>query len=212
VAFCDQLASHGLRAAALNLSVGWPANHGEGTAPDWGPYAPLADAIKRGNHVLVVHEYWDERGPWFNEGWWCNRIKHCPYYIPIIIGECGIDKYVADASVSPEMRGWMGWMNAQAYASQVREYCAMMEQDVRIQGVCLYTTDFGHPWDSFDTYPAQWELEQVFVEAKDWEDAGSPTTGPSTPAPEPAPDDICAELASIILQLIALAAKCKEQG
>src|SRR5690606_4228720 len=58
VAFLDECKRRGLRACALTLSVGWPANTGDGTPPDWSPYEEVHAAIVRGNHFLTLHEYW----------------------------------------------------------------------------------------------------------------------------------------------------------
>jgi hypothetical protein len=69
VAFLDQCKAVGLKAGALNLSVGWPANNGPDTAPDWAPYVPVLAAIERGGHYLVLHEYWADQGPTEMWGW-----------------------------------------------------------------------------------------------------------------------------------------------
>jgi murein DD-endopeptidase MepM/ murein hydrolase activator NlpD len=162
VAFLNRLSAGGVKGAALNLSVGWPANNGENRPPDWEPYAPVLGAIKNGNHYLCVHEYWDERGVGYNWGWWAGRVNRCPWNVPIIIGECGIDKYVADPSVTPHKRGWQGWITADMYASQVKEYLHRLDE--RVVAATVYTTDYSHPWQSFDTFPASKALSQVYVE------------------------------------------------
>ena len=110
VAFLDRLKEHNLKGAAINLSVGWPANNGPDQPPDWSPYAPVLDAIVRGRHYLCLHEYWDERGPGYNWGWWCGRYEACPWQVPIVIGECGLDKYVSDPAIDPaRAAGRAGW-------------------------------------------------------------------------------------------------------
>lgn len=165
VSFLNTLAQEGYKGAALNLSVGWPTNNGEGTPPNWAPFEPVKQAIIDGKHFLCLHEYWDERGCGYNWGWWAGRYESCPWDVPIIIGECGIDKYVSDPTVSPDMRGWQGWLNPQQYAQQVSDYMLRCSSDSRIIGLCVYTTDFGHPWSSFDTQPARNELGNLYVEA-----------------------------------------------
>jgi hypothetical protein len=184
VAFLDRLAQLGLRGAALNLSVGWPANNGADTPPDWSPYEPVHSAILRGKHFLCLHEYWDERGPEYNWGWWCGRYESCPWNVPIIIGECGLDKYVSDPTVSPERRGWQGWLSADVYANQVGEYVLRCGEDDRIVGCCLYTTDYSHPWASFDTLPAHKYLKDIQYPAPEprW---GFPEEPPITPPVTP---------------------------
>jgi hypothetical protein len=148
-AFALSCTEHGIRGALLNLSVGWPANNGPDMPPDWSPYHPVLEAMHQGGgHVLVVHEYFDHRGPYFNEGWWCNRIKHCPWDVPIVIGECGLDEYVSNPGVDAQMRGWQGQLSPEQYAAYLYEYEAML--DSRVVGACVYSLDFSHPWSSFD--------------------------------------------------------------
>ena len=182
VAFLDELTRQGFKGCAMNLSVGWPANTGADTPPDWRPYEPVLAAIQRGKHYLCLHEYWDHRGPGYNWGWWAGRFTKCPWDVPIIIGECGIDEYVGNPSVSADKRGWHGQVNAEEYEKQVREYIARCSRDNRIKACCLYTTDYSHPWSSFDTEPASRELASIYVEPG----AGSiPPTNPPPTNPPP---------------------------
>ena len=44
------------------------------------------------------HEYCADQGPGENWGWWAGRVLKCPWQVPIVIGECGIDMYVKDGS------------------------------------------------------------------------------------------------------------------
>lgn len=155
VAFCDECARLGLRAGALQLGVGWPANTGPDTPPDWGPYAPVEAAIKRGNHALICHEYWADAGPGENWGWWAGRSLKCPWDVPIVIGECGIDMYVKDASVEHNRRGWQGRVSPERYAQELAEYTSRMSADPRFVGCCVFASDFANrEWASFDVEPA----------------------------------------------------------
>lgn len=182
VSFADRLHEHRIAGALCRFSVGWPANMGQGVPPDWAPFAPIRDAIVRGKHYLCVHEYWDERGPGFNAGWWANRVAKCPWNVPIIIGECGIDKYVADPSVGMDRRGWLAWVPPEKYAEQVKQYLAML--DARVVGACVFTTDYGsRDWFSFDTAPAHGALQQVYME----EGKGSLATVPDIQPPPATP-------------------------
>ncbi len=181
VAFLDELTKQGFKGTALNLSVGWPANKGGSTPPDWEPYTPVLAAIKRGGHYLCLHEYWDHRGPDSEWGWKSGRYEQCPWDVPIIIGEFGLDEYVSDGSVPADKRGWQGHMGATQYAAQVHRYLDRAKNDKRIVGCCLYTTDYGHPWSSFDTNPAHPQLSKIYVSG------GAGVPSPRPPDPEPAP-------------------------
>lgn len=156
VAFLDECMRLGLRACALNLSVGWPANTGPDTPPDWTPYAPIEAAIRRGKHVLVVHEYWYRSGPQDGATWWAWRINRCPWDVPVIIGECGIDNQV-DAerwhNEGQPPRGWQGNVNPDQYADQMVRYVRGL--DARVVAVLPFLTDYrAREWQSFDTEDA----------------------------------------------------------
>lgn len=150
-AFCEECTRLGLRAGAMQLSVGWPANTGPDTPPDWSPYTPIEAAIRRGNHALVCHEYWADNGPSENWGWWAGRSLTCPWDVPIVIGECGVDMYVKDSSVEHSKRGWHGRMEPTRYAGELAEYVGRMSADRRFVGCSVFASDFAsHEWFSFD--------------------------------------------------------------
>ena len=190
VAWLDECRSLGMRACALNLSVGWPANNGPNQPPDWSPYDDIEPAIKRGNHVLVLHEYWYRTGPQDNWGWWAGRCKHCPWDVPIIIGECGIDMYVDMQhwqSDGKPNRGWRGNVDAATYANQMRDYARAL--DTRVIAILPFLTDYrANNWESFDTLEAHPQLlgaaSQMVPQAK------PPTTTPEPPEPEPGPEPV----------------------
>lgn len=184
-AFLDELGEYGLRGAALNLSVGWPANDGPDRPPDWKPFERVRSAIVRGQgkHFLCLHEYWDHRGPAFRWQWWAGRLLQCPWEVPIIVGEAGLDAFVSDPQVPAERRGWQGWLEAPAYMAQLAEYEQRLSSDRRVVGICVFTTDYGHPWASFDTEPIH-ELWKVHKAAARPATGGSATTPPpSRPQP-----------------------------
>ncbi len=145
----DDLGARGLRAGALNLSVGWPANKGYSTPPDWLPFEPVYHAIRRGGHVLVLHEYWAKEGPQRNWGWWAGRYTQCPWDVPIIIGECGVDQGV-NGPMNVESRGWASHMNAETYFAQLRWYDQMLALDDRVQSAEVFCYDYDAPWQTFD--------------------------------------------------------------
>jgi len=184
IRFLDELKLYNLRGGALQFSVGWPANTGDGTPPNWSPYAGVEEAILRGNHALVVHEYWADQGPREMWGWWGGRVLACPWNVPIIIGECGVDFYVKNAGGPHEDRGWQAVLNGDGnrYANELHEYATLMAQDQRVIGTNVFTSDFANgEWQSFDVEPAYsaiLSLPHVPVNA----------TGPTPPVqPEPGP-------------------------
>jgi hypothetical protein len=72
IALCDTATSLGLRVGAMQLSVGWPNNTGPDTPPDWSPFAGVEAAIQRNGGALICHEYWADKGPGENWGWWAD--------------------------------------------------------------------------------------------------------------------------------------------
>lgn len=147
--FARRLHQHGLRCGLLNFSVGWPGNHGPDLPPDWKPFEAVLGAYLEGDY-LIVHEYWDRRGPQHNWRWWAGRYLQCPWSLPIIIGECGVDQYVSDSSVEKEQRGWRSWLNVQQYMEQLAWYDKELQKDRRIHSAQVFTYDFSHPWASFN--------------------------------------------------------------
>jgi hypothetical protein len=160
-AFARRLHEHGLCAGLLNLSVGWPANSGPDTPPVWEPFQAALDAYAPGDY-LFLHEYWDETGPQKNWGWWAGRYTQCPWPIPIIIGECGVDVYVARGDVEKERRGWRAWLSPQDYMNQLAWYDAELRRDSRIHSAQIFTWDYSHPWASFNVREPDF-MDNVFL-------------------------------------------------
>ncbi len=186
VAFLDECALLGLRAGALNLSVGWPANNGPDTPPDWTPYEPVHQAIKRGNHVLTTHEYWADLGPQENWGWWGGRTLRCPWDVPILIGECGFEMAVKRPVTSMWDRGWQAHISAQMYADQLVEYSNRMAADSRIVGLCTFLCDYqNNEWASLDLEPAYNEILARRGALRPV--STTPTTPPGQPPTQPPP-------------------------
>ena len=160
--FLDLLTVNHYVGGALSLNVGWPANTGTDTPPDWGPYEPVHKAIAKGNHYLVLHEYWGYRGPMAMWGWHAGRFTQCPWHdVKIIAGECGVDNHVDDGKGN---RGWKHGMSAEEYANQVNLYITRASADNRFVGGALFTDDYGSPdWETFNNLEAHPQLL-----AKNW--------------------------------------------
>lgn len=155
VAFLNRCNQLNIKPGALNLSVGWPGNHGPDTPPDWAPYAPIEEPLKRSGGYLMLHEYWSDQygSVEYGWGWWADRLRHCPWQgVSIIVGECGIDNGV---SIPFEgSRGWLHHASPQEYAQQLLTYANKMKADGRVHSIQVFTTDYNKPWDTFDTEPA----------------------------------------------------------
>ena len=151
VAFLDECKRLGLRGGALQLSVGWPNNSGPDTLPVWDGFVGVEAAIKRGDHVLVTHEYWADKGPAESWGWWAGRVLKCPWQVPIIIGECGLEMAVKTG----QRQGWAGVCSAEAYADMLVDYNNRMAKDGRIRGLCIFLCDYANrEWETLDLAPA----------------------------------------------------------
>jgi len=160
IAFLDECDALGLRGGALQLSVGWPANSGGESPPNWAPYAGVEAAIRRGQHALVLHEYWATGGPGDGWGWYAGRFMKCPWDVPIVIGECGLDMgVVQDPATLPGSRGWQGNVSAMTFGAQSGDYVRRCQTDRRFFAATTFTTDYqSGEWEPFDTEPARHEL------------------------------------------------------
>lgn len=151
--------SRGLTVGALSLAPGGPTNWGvPGGAPDWGIFPRTKQEVMTGGHPIVLHEYWADKGPTENWGWWAGRFQKCDWNCPIIIGECGVDYYVKSTSVPAHKRGWQAWMDANRYAGELIAYAEECRKDGRIIAILPFTTDFTGQWASFDTAPVHPQL------------------------------------------------------
>lgn len=172
------------------FSVGTPGKPGEANSIEL--FASLAQAIRDGGHILVLHEYWQPEGPSFvwtdgegrirrdagNLAW---RHRSIPFDVPILIGESGANGYIYGRHSQRDDAGWRKYMPPEQYAAQVREYIAGC--DTRVQGVCLYMLDYHDAqWESFDTGPAAEQLLTV----KDTR-PGVPFGAPPKPQPPSGP-------------------------
>lgn len=155
ISFCDAATDRNLRVGAMQLSVGWPNNKGPDTLPDWSLWPDVELAIQRNDGMLVCHEYWADNGPQENWGWWAGRSLKCPWQVPIVIGECGIDMYVKTTSVDHAQRGWIGRKTPDQYAQDLAQYVGLMSKDIRFVGSAVFAADYASgEWYSFDIEPA----------------------------------------------------------
>lgn len=150
----------GFVGGALNLSNGGPTNWDfaddphPGAAPDWDLFPSTYAALIRHKGILFLHEYWTDAGPSEGWGWYAGRYQKCPWNVPIIIGECGIDMIIKRA-VPDQSRGWQSYINTQTYMGHWRYYHDKALEDPRIHSIQPYTTDYGSPWQTFDMAPVQ---------------------------------------------------------
>lgn len=160
-----------IRVGALNLSVGWPANTGRDTPVRWTPYEEIASLILEGNHYLSLHEYWPHDGVGFQWGWLAGRFTQCPFNVPIMITEAGVDEYVKHEIADFNKRGWQGYLTPEQYAAQLHDYVSRCANDDRIVTVTPFTSDYGgKEWKSFDMMPAypamkglDWSMHNVWL-------------------------------------------------
>lgn len=151
-AFLKGLHRYGLHGVCGNFGVGWPGNGGVQDAPvDWSPFQPMIDAMEPGDY-LGLHEYWALEGPGQNWAWWAGRFTQCPYDVPILITECGID-----TGVTGQFYG--GWANlpgqmterAKRFVSELAWYWQQGRADGRVQAIFPFTYDRGSDtWVHFD--------------------------------------------------------------
>lgn len=157
VAFLNRCTELGIRACGPCLGVGWPDNNGPDTPVDWSPYASagLEQAIQRNGGMLSVHEYFYKSGPQDGWRWWAGRHLQCPFDVPILLGEIGIDNYVDTKRWAHEggNRGWQGNVSPDQYAEMIERH--IRGCDPRVKAALIFITDYrNNSWESFNTRPA----------------------------------------------------------
>lgn len=151
--FVQRMAVQGLQTVALNIGVGWPGNGGVTDAPPiWQPYEPIIAALDRYGGFLGLHEYWGPTGPQPMWRWHAGRYTQCPYRVPILITECGVDAAVVQAGQYYGYRGLSpdGNVAARMFIEHLTWYDARLHEDPRVQGAMIYTYDFSAGWATFD--------------------------------------------------------------
>lgn len=174
------------------LAVGHP----EEWPPVWEWAQPLADAIKLSpGSALELHEYWQLEGPdhvWGDGtrkdwGALAGRYRHCPFNVPIIIGECGADGRLYDRR--PNHTGWVGNMSPETYAGQLGWYLERINQDSRIIAALPFLTDYqADEWGTFDTTGAHEAILQM-VDRVHLPIVSGPDVPPERPTAPPAAND-----------------------
>ncbi len=172
-----------------NLGVGWPGNTGKDTPPVWDWFKPVADDFGP-RDFLGAHEYSGRNGPRENWGWWLGRILKCPFRVPFLITECGIDLGVHGPDSAKQ-----GWLNcwpgaslddkARNYIAELGEYEDAMRADGRAAGLFPYTYDGNRDdWGMFSI-----DMEVFLKQWLPWlRSRPAVTKPPVTPQPEPKPE------------------------
>lgn len=156
--FLERLQVHGLRGGAFNFSTGHPrtVDGTANTAADYSVFERSHAAIVKGHHVGVLHIYGTSAQPCVPGHF--DRLKACTWNdVEWVVGECGPDEHVVGGG---KHDGYLISM-----ASNPSALCAWLDtlivgvNDKRIHSYQVFTYDFSHPWDSFDTRPIRDALE-----------------------------------------------------
>lgn len=155
------LHANGLFGVVSNLGVGWPGNTGKDMPPVWAWALPFINEMRNGDY-LGTHEYWSLAGITQNWRWWAGRILQCPYNVPVIVTEGGID--VGVEGVATAKKGWLdlpGTTDEKAarYLNELWQYCEAVHADGRVKAMTVYTYDGNRSdWGQFDI-----RIEQFIV-------------------------------------------------
>jgi hypothetical protein len=149
----------GLSAVVCNFGVGWPAELPDGRI-DWEPFRDLLERLAAGNY-LGLHEYRlprDVIGP-HDRAARFGRLLRCPYDVPILVTECGID--VAGGQEDGFRGQGIGIVE---YAGMLGKYDDLLALDPRVRGatVFCYRDPFGE-WQKFNLWPDWRAFVDVFA-------------------------------------------------
>jgi hypothetical protein len=181
-AFLIGLHNYNLHGVVGNFGVGWPGNGGVQDAPvQWEFFRSVINEFRAGD-FLGLHEYWALNGPNQNWRWWAGRFLQCPYQVPILITETGID-----TGVTGQWYG--GWRDlpggsenekAKRYSTELVWYAQQCYNDGRVKQVFTFTYDIGSShWEKFDI--RSWAFLDEFFKVKDQ------VPNPPPPPPPPPP-------------------------
>lgn len=142
----------------------------EGLPWGWQAFMDLEPAIVAGNHIVVVHEYFQPEGiraEWIDEkgetrrdyGYLVGRNLKIPLSrANILIGEWGIDGLLYNRHKDPRYghNGWLGFGDLWPPERYADEYVTcIQEAKDNVMAICPFISDFGdHTWQSFDLKPA----------------------------------------------------------
>lgn len=194
-AFLVGLHGYGLRGVVGNFGVGWPGNGGVQNQPvAWDFFRPVIDVMQPGDY-LGLHEYWALNGPQENWRWWGGRFTQCPYQVPILITETGIDTGVTGV--------WYGgWRDlpgnsepekARRYVDELIWYAQQCQADGRIMAATPFTWDIGSSeWEKFDIRNGSWW--DAWYPRRNEVLSGVPPAPPEPPQPPQPPVDVLEQL------------------
>lgn len=192
--FLISLHGYNLRGVAGNFGVGWPGNGGVQDAPvQWSFWQPVVDVMLAGERpdYLGLHEYWALNGVAENWRWWAGRYEQCPFNIPILITETGIDTGVTGHYYG----GWLdlpGQMTERAtrYVGELAWYWQKCRADGRIKGIFPFTYDRGSDtWVNFDIRNEDL-LKELVARKAEFPAAAVVTPPPTPPPPTPPPSGL----------------------
>ena len=147
--------AQGLRSVVSNLGVGWPGNTGPDTPPVWDWFKAVAATFAAGDY-LGAHEYNGFNGIQENWGWWMGRILKCPYKVPVLITESGIDAGVYGPAYAKQgYRNLPGLDSEDAKCvrcqDEMWQYATLIGADGRARETFQYTYDGNREdWANFD--------------------------------------------------------------
>jgi murein DD-endopeptidase MepM/ murein hydrolase activator NlpD len=136
----------GINLCIFNFSVAWP----KAVLDDenwWPEFEPAIKEMRAGDY-LGLHEYWPRQGPLDLAvyPWMAGKHRLCPYNVPILISECGLDQATVEGGAN---RGWRLYLSAEQYVEQLKQYHATL--DPRVKGTAIFLLDYeNNVWESFD--------------------------------------------------------------
>jgi hypothetical protein len=148
----------GLCAVVCNFGRGWPRELPDGSI-DWAAFQALLECLPAGN-FLGGHEYYNKAGPLAPDSKYhlCGRIFRCPFDVPILITECGMDW---GGGQNDGFRGQ--GVSVADYTLQLARYRDLLATDPRVKGATVFTYGHTGDWGAFDIEPDQHAFVPTFA-------------------------------------------------
>jgi len=152
VASIERCENYGIRMMFFNFGTGQPADLFN-NQPDWRPYMPAIRLIHNSDHIVGLHEYFNDLlqddpslNPWHVGRHTFDSAREALKGIHVIISEWGLEMLVNDRMSNHH--GYIGIRSQEQFGEDLLHYGRDICQE---EEVLIFASDLpDHVWDTFD--------------------------------------------------------------